>query len=52
MIYKTEQNRLLEQIPKPHVQLGDINSHHTTWGCKKTIKKGKDLEYAINNALY
>ena len=25
-------NKLTEQIPKPRILLGDLNSHNTTWG--------------------
>ena len=41
-------NKLIEQIPKPHILLGDLNSHNTKWGCLKTKKKGTDLERVIN----
>ena len=42
-------NKLMEQIPGPHILLGDLNSHSTVWGCLQTNKKGKDLEKIINN---
>ena len=32
-------HKLIEQIPKPHILLGDLNSHSTIWGCLKTNKK-------------
>ena len=38
----------MEQISKPHLLLGDLNSHTTVWGYQKTNKKGKDLEKVIN----
>ena len=41
--------KLIEQIPKPHILLGDLNSHNTIWGCLKTNKKGTDLEKVINS---
>ena len=42
-------NKLLQQIPKPYLLLGDLNSHSTVWGCQKTNKKGKDLEKVMQN---
>ena len=33
-------NKLIEEIPRPHILLGDLNSHNTIWGCLKTNKKG------------
>ena len=33
--------KLIEEIPKPHILLGDFNSHNTIWGCLKTNKKGE-----------
>ena len=47
-ITDTKINKLIEQIPKPHLVLGDPNSHSTVWGCQKTNKKGKNLEKVIN----
>ena len=38
-------NKLIEQIPKPHLLLGDLNSHSTVWGYQKT---NKDLEKVIS----
>ena len=34
MIQKLD--KLIEQIPKPHILLGDFNSRNTIWGCQKT----------------
>ena len=42
-------DKLIEQIPKPHILLGDLNSYNTIWGCLKTNKKGTDLEKVINS---
>ena len=42
-------NKLTEQIPKPHILLGDLNRHNTIWRCLKTNKKGTDLEKVINS---
>ena len=41
-------DKLIEQIPKPHILLGELNSHNTIRGCLKT-KKGTDLEKVINS---
>ena len=48
-INESKLNKLIEQIPKPHILLGDFNSHNTVWGCLQTNKKGKDLENIINS---
>ena len=42
-------NKLIEQIPKPHILIGDLNSHNTIWVYLKTNKKGNDLEKVINS---
>ena len=42
-------NELLQQIPKPNLMLGDLNSYSTVWRCQKTDKKGKDKEKVIQN---
>ena len=48
-LYNQKLDKLIEQIPKPHILLGDFNSHNTIWGCQKTNKKGSDLEKFIND---
>ena len=48
-INESKLNKVIEQIPKPHILLGDFNSHNTVWGCLQTHKKGKDLENIINS---
>ena len=46
-------DKLIEQIPKTHILLGDLNSHNTIWRCLETNKKDTDLEKVINsNNLY
>ena len=42
-------DKLIEQIPKPHILLGDLKSHSTIWWYLKTNKKGTDLEKVINS---
>ena len=42
-------DKLIEQIPKPYILLGDLNSHDTIWGYLKTNKKGSDLEKVIKS---
>ena len=32
-------NKLIEQIPKLHILLGDFNSHYAIWGCLKINEK-------------
>ena len=34
-------NKLLQQILKLYLLLGNLNNHSTVWGCKKTDKKAK-----------
>ena len=42
-------DKIIKQIPKPHIFLGDFDSHNTIWGCLNTNKKRTDLEKAINS---
>ena len=42
-------NKLLQQILKPYLLLGDLDSHSTVWGSQKINKKAKDLEKVIQN---
>ena len=43
-----ELNKLIEQLPRPFVIMGDFNSHNEIWGSKKTDKKGKVIESLLN----
>ena len=36
-----ELNKLIEQLPRPFVIMGDFNSHNEIWGSKKTDKRAK-----------
>ena len=47
-IDKNELKKLIDQLPRPFILLGDFNSHNTLWGCKDTNKKGQMLEKVIN----
>ena len=47
-IDKNELKKLIDQLPRPFILLGDFNSHNNLWGCKDTNKKGKMLEKVIN----
>ena len=47
-ISDTKINKLIEQIPKPHLLLGDLNNYNTIWKHHKNNKKGKDLKKVIN----
>lgn len=38
---KQEFNKLIEQLPKPYIILGDFNSHHFYWGSNKCDSRGK-----------
>ena len=40
--------RLLAQLPKPFINMGDFNSHFNVWGCRDTDHKGRIIEYVIN----
>lgn len=33
----------LESLPKPTIISGDLNAHHTMWGCTSTNTRGKDI---------
>ena len=52
-IHNQKLDKLIEQIPKPHILLGDFNSHNTVWGCQKTTKRAqiwKSLSMTITSA--
>ena len=38
-IYDKKLDKLIEQIPEPHIFLGELNTHNTIWGCLKTKKR-------------
>ena len=42
-------DKLTEQIPKPHMLLGNLNNHNNIWRCLKTNRKGTNLEKVINS---
>lgn len=44
----TELDNLVEQLPKPFIILGDLNGHHTLWGCKDINDKGELIEQFID----
>ena len=37
-------DRLIDQLPKPFILMGDFNSHHTLWGCSDINDKGRSIE--------
>ena len=39
-IHNQKLDKLIVQIPKPHILLGDFNCHNTIWGCQKNQQKG------------
>ena len=43
-----ELKKLIEQLPRPFVIMGNFNSHNEIWGSKKTDKKGKVIESLLN----
>ena len=43
-----ELNKLIEQLPRPFVIIGDFNSPYEIWGSKKTDKKDKVIESLLN----
>ena len=47
-IDENELKKLIDQLPRPFILLGEFNNHNTLWGCKDTNKKGKMLEKVIN----
>ena len=46
-IDENEVKKLVNQLPKHFILLGDFNSHNTLWECKDK-QKGKNLEKVIN----
>ena len=44
-----EINKLIQQLPKPFLIVGDFNSHNSIWGSKNTDIRGKQLEKIIDN---
>ena len=45
-------NKLVEIIPKPHILLGNLNSHNTIWGCLKNnrghvSREGNQLQQSL-----
>ena len=39
---------LIQQLPKPFINMGDFNSHSNVWGCRDTDKNGRIREDVIN----
>lgn len=44
----TELTKLIKQLPKPFMLLGDFNSHSTDWGSFKTDRWGKAVQYVMD----
>ena len=44
----TELDKLIEQLPKPFILMGDFNAHSTLWGCRDTNVKGREIEDFIS----
>ena len=42
-------NDLIEQLPRPFILLGDLNSHSTMWGCRNTDNRGRTLEKILTD---
>lgn len=42
-------NHLQNQLPRPYMILGDLNGHHTLWGCNAVNDKGRIIEQFIDN---
>jgi len=39
--------KLVRQLPKPYILLGDFNAHHTLWGCRDINSYGKIVDKLI-----
>ena len=39
--------KLVRQLPKPYILLGDFNAHHTLWGCRDINSYGKIVDQLI-----
>lgn len=48
---ETDLNKLIVQLPKLFIFLGEFNSHNVIWRFKNSCKKEKILEDVINNEL-
>ena len=46
-ISDTKINKLIEQMPKTHLLLGDLNSHSTVWGSENQ-EKSRGLKKVVN----
>ena len=49
----TELQRLIDQLPKPFLLLGDFNTHNEIWGSRNHNRRGKEIEtfMTINNLI-
>ena len=41
---------LLAQLPTPLLVLGDMNAHHSLWGCTRCCQRGKQLEKMLQRS--
>ena len=48
-INEKELNKLIQQLPRPFILMGDFNSHNIIWGSKDTNQRGRKIEKIINN---
>ena len=51
--FKNDLQKLIEQLPKPFLLLGDFNAHNPLWFCEKTDQRGAAVESIIlENDVY
>ena len=44
-----ELRQLVAELPSPFLLLGDLNAHHTVWGCDDTDRRGRLLESLLRD---
>ena len=42
-------DQLIQQLPEPFLLLGDMNGHHTLWGCSDINEQGELLQQFLEN---
>ena len=48
-LHSRQLHLLLQQLPSPHILVGDFNGHNILWGCNKTNSRGEIIEDFMTN---
>ena len=48
-LHPRQLHSLLQQLPSPHILVGDFNGHNILWGCNKTNSRGEIIEDLMTN---